>query len=307
MTEPTAPALDRVVVGVDFAEPSGAAAAWTARHLAPGAELVLVHAVYVPEPPRSLEHLYPPVERLVNVARIGAEQQLRDLSRSLAARLIWPEIRVGRPDEVIVAVASEYAAGLIVVGPHAERPGGSNRLGSTAERVLWRATCPVLVAKQMRSGPPLRLLAAVDGSEITQHVLAWVDLLMASHGSGAALAHVVDWVPTPGGIAFVNLELLKDEDTASGEAALRDATIWLEAQRRRLAQHERAEVAALVGRPTQAILAEAERRESDLIVLGNRGAGGVERFLFGSVAAAVLREAACSVLVVTAEPRGPRA
>ena len=166
------PTLDRVVVGVDFAEPAAAAAAWTAGHFAPGVELVLVHAVYVPEPPRFLEHLYSPTERLIDVARVGAEQQLRDLSRAISAPLIWPEVRVGKPDEVIAGVASEYTAGLIVIGPHAERPGRGGHLGSTAERVLWRAPCPVLVAKGMGGGPPLRLLAAVDGSEITGEVLA---------------------------------------------------------------------------------------------------------------------------------------
>jgi nucleotide-binding universal stress UspA family protein len=288
------PALDLVVVGVDFAKPSGAAAAWTARHLVPGVELVLIHAVHVPEPPRFLEHVYPPTDRLVELARVGAEQKLRDLSRSLGASLVWPEIRVGKADEVIAKVAAEYSAGLIVVGPHAERHGGRVGLGSTAERVLWRAACPVLVAKGVGAGPPLRLLAALDGSAITPLVLAWTDLLMARHDSSAVLVHVVDSGP-------------RVENMVTEEAPLRDATRWLEEQRRILATHERADAAALLGRPAHAILAEAERRQSDLIVLGNRGAGGVERFLFGSVAAAILREAGCPVLVVIAEPHVARA
>jgi nucleotide-binding universal stress UspA family protein len=290
----TQPTLGRVVVGVDFAEPSGDAAAWTARHLVPGVELVLVHAVHVPEPPRFLEHAYPPTERLIDLARVGAEQKLRDLSLSLGAPLVWPEIRVGQPDEVIANVAAEYSAGLIVVGPHAERPGGRAGLGSTAERVLWRAACPVLVAKNVGAGPPLHLLAALDGSAITPLVLAWTDFLMARHDSSAVLVHVVDSTP-------------RVENTASEEAPVRDATRWLEEQRRTLTPHERADTAALIGRPAQAILAEAEDRKSDLIVLGNRGAGGVERFLFGSVAATILREAACPVLVIIAEPHVARA
>jgi len=44
----------RVVVGVDFGSASLAAARWTARHLMPEAELVLVHVVEVPKVPAYL-------------------------------------------------------------------------------------------------------------------------------------------------------------------------------------------------------------------------------------------------------------
>lgn len=43
--------IRRIVVGVDFREPSVAAARWTARELAPDAEIVLLHVVDVPRPP----------------------------------------------------------------------------------------------------------------------------------------------------------------------------------------------------------------------------------------------------------------
>ncbi len=292
--------LGRVVVGVDFAEPSAAAAAWTARHLAPGAELVLVHAVYVPEPPGFLKQLYPPSERVVDAARVGAEQQLRDLSRSVGADLIWPEVRAGKPDEVIAGIAAEYAADLIVVGPHAEGQGLRRRLGTTAERVLRRAHSPVLLARGTTDSPPRRLLAAVDGSEMTRHVLAWTEFLMRTHGSDAVLVHVTAPEPTSAPLVTVGADLLQDENRGVHEARR-----WLEEERRGLVQHERVTTAAITGRPAEAIVAEARARDSDLIILGNRGAGVVERFLFGSVAEAVLRETSRPVLVVTAEPRDP--
>jgi hypothetical protein len=43
--------IRRIVVGVDFREPSVAAARWTALALAPQAEIVLVLAVDVPRTP----------------------------------------------------------------------------------------------------------------------------------------------------------------------------------------------------------------------------------------------------------------
>jgi nucleotide-binding universal stress UspA family protein len=72
-----------IVVGVDFSEPSLTAARWTARHLAGDASLVLAHAVCVPEPPRFLRELHPPVQPLIDDARRGAEARLAELAGEL--------------------------------------------------------------------------------------------------------------------------------------------------------------------------------------------------------------------------------
>ncbi len=50
--------------------------------------------------------------------------------------------------------------------------------------------------------------------------------------------------------------------------------------------------------PADAIVAYAEKNGIDLIVIGNKGAGAVERFLIGSVSSKVVTHAPCSVLVV---------
>ena len=47
-----------------------------------------------------------------------------------------------------------------------------------------------------------------------------------------------------------------------------------------------------------AIVKFAEKNNIDLIVIGNKGAGAVERFLIGSVSSQVVTHAPCSVLVV---------
>lgn len=53
-----------------------------------------------------------------------------------------------------------------------------------------------------------------------------------------------------------------------------------------------------VGNPAAEIIAAAEARDVELIVVGRRGQHMVERFLMGSVADRVVRHAACDVLVV---------
>lgn len=50
--------------------------------------------------------------------------------------------------------------------------------------------------------------------------------------------------------------------------------------------------------PAEAIVEYAEKHGIDLIVIGNKGAGAVERFLIGSVSSKVITHSPCSVMVV---------
>jgi nucleotide-binding universal stress UspA family protein len=52
----------------------------------------------------------------------------------------------------------------------------------------------------------------------------------------------------------------------------------------------------VTGVPHREIVATAEREGADLIVMGTRGRGGVERALLGSVADRVIRTAPCAVV-----------
>jgi nucleotide-binding universal stress UspA family protein len=50
--------------------------------------------------------------------------------------------------------------------------------------------------------------------------------------------------------------------------------------------------------PADAIVEYAEKNGIDLIIIGNKGAGAVERFLIGSVSSKVVSHSPCSVMVV---------
>jgi nucleotide-binding universal stress UspA family protein len=52
------------------------------------------------------------------------------------------------------------------------------------------------------------------------------------------------------------------------------------------------------GDPAEAILDTAKEQKADLIVVGDRGLSGVQRFLLGSVSQKVSEHAACNVLIV---------
>lgn len=66
-------------------------------------------------------------------------------------------VRVGRPDEEIIALAHEARANAIVLGHHGEGGRGVRRrlfAGNTVERVLRVAPCPVLVVQEPTYDPP---------------------------------------------------------------------------------------------------------------------------------------------------------
>jgi len=60
-------------------------------------------------------------------------------------------------------------------------------------------------------------------------------------------------------------------------------------------------VHARIGKPATEILALAHEVGADLIVVGSKGLAGVERFVLGSVAEKVVREAHCAVVVARAK------
>lgn len=86
-------------------------------------------------------------------AEAGAELA-RQLDDDQRARLpVHEHVRIGRAaDEIVVALATELAASLIVVGSHGHTGLERALLGSTAERTVRHAGCPVVVVKHSPTG-----------------------------------------------------------------------------------------------------------------------------------------------------------
>ena len=294
--------LERVVIGMDFSTAATAAAAWTARHFAPDAELVLVHAIVVPEVPRFLRDRTPPTDTLIATARLGANQRMRELSASLGARLIWPDIRVGPAAEQIAKACDEYDADVAVVGAHGVRPARWGRLGSTAEQLVRMAPVPVLLASALRNAPPRQILVPVNDSDLGPWVVRWARFLAERFGAHATVVYVV------GPAVFSTVLSMTTVGTGSREAGpetvrtelLAETDQWLA---RLLADEDDRDAittTVVFGEPGEEIVAAAKRLNADLIVMGSRGLKGIPRLVLGSVASHVLRHAPCPTLVVKA-------
>ena len=299
--------LDRVVVGMDFSQPAEEAARWTARHFAPGAEIVLVHVVAVPEPPRFFKGKFPPRATVIETARAGADRRMRELSTSLGAERIWIEIREGNPAEQIDAVATEYDADVVVVGPHGARPGLWDRPGGTAEKLLREAKHAVLLAANPGDRTPRRLLVPVDESPATNSVLGWARFLAERSATEITLLHIVSSTMlndllSAGAVISGVMVPVPDEVLTNAEM---DAGSWLQEVASE-AGLDRPGVNTQVkaGDPADLILAAAERVDAELIVMGS-SAHGLRAALLGSVAREVLRSAKRPVLVVRATVEEP--
>lgn len=284
--------LHRIVIGIDFSEPSTQAARWVATHLAPDAEVVLVHAVDIPAPPGPLRHLATPPDTLEETAREGADQRLRAVSRSAGLHRSWIEVRRGDAADLLAAVAVEYRADLIVLAAHGDRHGVPPLLGSVAERVIGQSAVPVLLMRAAASGRPRHVLAAVDGSELSPMVSAWSHELASRFGAEETLLTVSPAAAPPALVAAATHAVNHPSAEGRGE--------WIRQALGVLGADETPREVA-VGDAAHEILAAASRHESGVIVIGRRGVGQARRALFGGVARSVLRDARCPVLVV-AEP-----
>lgn len=101
------------------------------------------------------------------------------------------------------------------------------------------------------------------------------------------------------GARLIVTNVAAPDDSAEAEDARRYADERLEQARRSLAGREvDAEFVASVGPPAEAIVGLAEKVGADIIVVGTRKKGFLERLVEGSVNQNVLRRATCDVLVV---------
>lgn len=291
---------ERVVIGVDFSEASIAAIHWVRRALAPDAELVLVHAIEVPEPPAFLRGLHAPREDVVSTASRGAEVRFRELRASLAPGRVWTEIRVSRASECLAAVAAEYGASLVVIGTHRERPGVWNRLGTTAERVLSISPVPVVLTTGQLRDAPAHLLVPVDDADSFAQLIGWLHALVRIHRSRITTLHVVPsstlgYLLTGVGVGVGSVGPVV---TAPDDLLAMEAEQWKQRLLAAGLDGERVSCEVIFGEPGRAILEACTRLSADMVVMGRSGAGRIRRALMGSVTREVLRGATCPVLVV---------
>jgi nucleotide-binding universal stress UspA family protein len=202
----------------------------------------------------------------------------------------------------ILDTAARLSSDLIVLGTHGHSGFEHMILGSVTEKVLRKASCPVLTVPPLARETPgaaqdifKRIVCAIDFSDVSLKALEYALALAKEADAELALVHVIEGLPDapdwqqPTGSAVMEYLRLSEADalTRLRAAIPHDAQTWCEPH-----------IVLATGKPYREILRVAQERDAHLIVMGVHGRGAVDRLFFGSTTNQVVRTATCPVLTL---------
>ena len=235
-------------------------------------------------------------EALLEVGRAEAHRAEQRLRRR------WPDADVlvtdAPPVPGILTRARRLRARAIVLGSRGLGAVGRFLLGSVSRTVVRQAPCAVLVVRGSARAPR-RFLIGVDGSRHARDAVAFVAGLTPLRGGQARLLSVVEPVRLPStGLMPARVRAMVESEAASLEREHVDAARrQLEAAKARLTRAGwRVKTEIRTGRPLEELVAAST--DADVLVIGARGVGAVERLVLGSVAEGAVSRAPVPVLVV---------
>jgi nucleotide-binding universal stress UspA family protein len=206
-------------------------------------------------------------------------------------------------DEILVQAAA-LSSDMIVIGTHGRSGFERLLLGSVAEKILRKASCPVMVVPRHAADVPLadrapftEIISAIDFSEPSRRALAYALDLAQEADARMTLLHIIelppelaelprtDGIDVPAVRAAAEANCLRRLRAMVPDGAHTFCTIHTE---------------VIEGNPAREIVRMAEQRGADLVVMGVQGRSALNMLVFGSKTHAVLREAPCPVLAVRA-------
>ncbi len=301
--------IREILTPIDFSEGSRNALRY-AQALAGGsdASLVLAHVVDFGDLNHAAMRLGPVVgEKLEESVVAEAGEQLK----TLVQEELEPEtkrshyVHAGKTVDLIEEVARASEADLMVVSTHSDRVVRHALLGSTAEKLVRHAPCPVLVVRDKehefvedkegadpRSFSLKKILAPTDFSEESLKALRYALTLGKPFNAEVDLLHVVNTGCFGAGYAAVDLPAITEQVVEGSEESLKELA------EREIGSADNVIREVRVGPTAQTIAEVAREREMDLIVVSTHGNTGLKRMLLGSNAENIVRHAPCPVLVV---------
>lgn len=241
-----------------------------------------------------------------------AAQRLADTGTTVETQLVR-----GQPAEQIIAAGRAHD--LIAIATHGRSGLGRLVHGSVTDRVLCRATVPVLLVRASAEAvavlnPLCRVIVPLDGSALAEQALPLATELARRAGATVTLLTSIHWATrlfgaNPGLVDPTSLDhraLAHPYAQAYlTEVADEQAHEYLDGLRQRLAEQGlTVQVAVRLEPAAEAILGCATRPAADLIVMTTHGRSGLRRWLLGSIADQVLQRATTPVLLVRAVAAG---
>lgn len=292
------PSFKTFLVGIDLHEGSAGALQSALRIGAPFN--TTIHALYVIED-LLVHDLQAELKQmkvdLLDSLKADAQSAWKQFTQNMPeAQAVSFDVQIAHPAAALTREAGRLRADLLLLGT--QKPG---RVGATVLEMacLRKSPCNVLITRQVNPKPFTNIVACVDFSDHSRHVLELANKVASMEKAKLTALHVFQgpWhklhyrAPTP-------------------EASPKFEQEYVEMLNRRLQEFaKKADVAPenvlLTEHPHDGdgIIREVRRLGADLVVVGSFGRSRLADMLLGRTAEHVLRNTSCSVMVIKSDGR----
>lgn len=249
---------------------------------------------------------YPVNEGAISEIRLA---QLRDLEalgsqcRELGGIRVITALEEGPAAPTLKQYAERFNVDLIVMCSHARSGVARMALGSVTDYLIRRSDIPVIVVKtglystKDPSSTFDRIIVPLDGSELAEQILPHVaDVASRLHAAVNLVRVLTPQTYSQATIMEPGLPWW-DEDISAANSYLDEVAGYLTAKGLTVTKD-----VVLSESTATAILDYSSRANADLIAFATSGAGGVGRFVFGSVADELTRRSSTSLLILHPAP-----
>ncbi|MCK4367098.1 MAG: universal stress protein [Thermoplasmata archaeon] len=240
-----------------------------------GAELEVIHVV-------EEALIYPGWGAMVAKTKDDIDKQERRMTSELKKFKKGLKVDIGvriregvSPAAEVLNELHEENFDLLVVGSHGTSAVMEFLLGGISSQIIHHAKKPVIVVKKLRD--VANILMCTAGSKCSYRAIRFATSIAKAAGADVTVLSISPWksseaVNQAWEFVHAGVEILKEHGVAAGEMVR-------------------------IGKPAEEILAEARKRDFDLIVMGYRGTSAVADMLLGEVASKVMHHSLRPTLI----------
>jgi nucleotide-binding universal stress UspA family protein len=290
----------KILLATDGSENSEKAAEFLNRlNLTPEDEIIVLHVISKVPFKDDRQSYYESLKKIKE--EIGSKILDSTINKLKIKGRISTSLIDGYPDKVIVDMADELKADLIIMGARGIKGIKSLFLGSTTRSVSINSTRPILAIKPSPwvSKGGIKILYATDGSKYAIETGRLLTAIPFPKNTEITIFNVIStsFIDIPERYWMEVDDKIKEEIAKIREVEFGIADRIIEEAKSLLREKfSKITVSIKFGDPSLEILSASEALNADIIAVGSSGIRGIKGML-GSVSRSVLGDAKCSVLI----------